>query len=69
MVFRRLEQDVPEFHKYTKDIGPKWREFIPKDYKSPDPNLTDKEGTALFKAQMLGRWTSVSRFSACFNVS
>lgn len=59
MVFRQLEQDVPEFLKYAADNGKNWRDFIPKDSKE---TLTDAEGTALFKAQIIGRWTSVRLF-------
>lgn len=58
MVFRQLEQDVPEFLKYAQDNGQKWRLFLPAD--SGPVELTDEEGTALFKAQVMARWTSVS---------
>ncbi|KAF5318263.1 hypothetical protein D9758_018706 [Tetrapyrgos nigripes] len=29
MVFRKLEQSVPEFNKWLRENGPRWREFRP----------------------------------------
>ncbi|KAG9008663.1 hypothetical protein FRB94_013070 [Tulasnella sp. JGI-2019a] len=57
MVFRKLEQSVPEFEKYKRESGKKWREFIPEEYKK-NTTLTDEEGAALFGAQIFGRWAS-----------
>lgn len=59
MVFRKLEQDVPGFNKYINEKGKGWREFLPKDYQDKGIKLTDKQGAALFAAQIVGRWTSV----------
>ncbi|KAH7908198.1 hypothetical protein BJ138DRAFT_390834 [Hygrophoropsis aurantiaca] len=57
MVFRKLEQDVPEFDQYLKENGKDWRNFA----KAPDeaqPPLSDEEGAELFGAYMVGRWKS-----------
>lgn len=59
MVFRKLQQDVPEFDRYLEDNGKRWRDFVPREHKG-NVQLTDKEGAALFGAQMFGRWKSVS---------
>ncbi|KAG8775972.1 hypothetical protein FRC12_001166 [Ceratobasidium sp. 428] len=59
MVFRKLEQDVPEFNAYVVENGKRWREFIPEEGKGGQVQLTDLEGAKLFGAQMFGRWKSV----------
>jgi hypothetical protein len=56
MVFRKLEQDVPEFRAYCKKNGPRWREFAPPGC----PKLSNDEGSELWGARMIGRWKSVS---------
>jgi Dyp-type peroxidase family len=48
LVFRQLEQFVPEFHKFLAD-----NPII-------DPALTPEQGSALLGARMIGRWMSVS---------
>ncbi|CUA72928.1 Dye-decolorizing peroxidase msp1 [Rhizoctonia solani] len=58
MVFRKLEQDVPEFNAYVVENGKRWREFIPEEGKEGQVQLTDLEGAKLFGAQMFGRWKS-----------
>lgn len=55
MVFRKLEQSVPEFAAYLKKNGPKWRQFAPPDC----PDLSDQEGAELWGAKLVGRWKSV----------
>ena len=62
MVFRKLEQDVPEFNAYLKLNGPNWRNFIPAVDQSQ--NLSNDEGGELWGARMLGRWKSV-RLKCC----
>ncbi|KAG9028337.1 hypothetical protein FRB95_006564 [Tulasnella sp. JGI-2019a] len=57
MVFRKLQQDVPEFDTYLKRNGRNWREYLPKEY-AGKVTLTDDEGAALFGARMIGRWKS-----------
>ena len=57
MVFRKLEQFVPEFDDYLERNGRRWREFAPGGEAC---NLTDKEGAELWGARMIGRWKSVS---------
>ena len=63
MVFRKLKQMVPEFRKYVKDAGPKWREWMPpeevEDMKKLNPPFADSEGAALYGARLFGRWQSV----------
>ncbi|KLO19635.1 hypothetical protein SCHPADRAFT_52072 [Schizopora paradoxa] len=54
MVFRKLEQFVPEFDAYLAKNGPRWREFAPPGC----PVLTDKEGADLWGARLIGRWKS-----------
>ena len=61
LVFLKLQQYVPEFEEFVNDAGQNWRQFIPKE--SESQTLTDEEGAALFGAQMVGRWTSVSNSS------
>jgi Dyp-type peroxidase family len=56
MVFRKLQQLVPEFQQYLADNGPRWKEFVPKVDTTKE--LTDKEGAALWGARMIGRWPS-----------
>lgn len=56
MVFRKLQQFVPEFDGYTAKNGLRWREFAPG---GAADNLTDKEGAELFGARMVGRYKSV----------
>ncbi|CCM05512.1 uncharacterized protein FIBRA_07737 [Fibroporia radiculosa] len=56
MVFRKLQQLVPEFHKYLNDNGPRWKEFVPKV--DTTKQLTDKEGAELWGARIVGRWPS-----------
>lgn len=64
MVFRKLEQLVPEFDNFLAKSGPKWREWMsPTAVKEIAPPLSDKEGAALWGARMIGRWKSVSRVS------
>ena len=55
MVFRKLEQDVPEFHAWKKQVGVRWREFAPPDC----PELSDEQGADLWGARIIGRWPSV----------
>lgn len=57
MMFRKLQQFVPEFDEYLRKHGLRWREFAP----GGDSNkLTDEEGADLFGARLVGRWKSVS---------
>ncbi|KAH7884493.1 hypothetical protein F5I97DRAFT_1811771 [Phlebopus sp. FC_14] len=56
MVFRKLQQLVPEFHEYLNVNGRRWKEFVPKvDTTKP---LTDEQGAQLWGARMIGRWPS-----------
>jgi len=57
MVFKKLEQLVPEFNQYLVKNGPRWNEFVPKVV--ADPPLSPEEGAALWGARMFGRWPSV----------
>lgn len=63
MVFRKLKQMVPEFRKYVRDAGPKWREWMPseevEDMKKLNPPFADAEGEDLYGARLVGRWKSV----------
>ncbi|CAE6439656.1 unnamed protein product [Rhizoctonia solani] len=61
MVFRKLEQSVLLFDKYTNDNGPRWKEFFPGGKEAADrlnPPLTNAEGAELFGARFVGRWKS-----------
>jgi len=60
MVFRKLEQDVPEFNAYLKENGKRWKEFTP-----PGLQLTDGEGADLWGARMVGRWPSGAPLATC----
>ena len=61
MVFRKLEQLVPEFQNYLATAGPKWRQWLPGTTVAKiQPPLSDAEGAALWGARMVGRWPSVS---------
>ena len=59
MVFRKLQQFVPEFDEYTAKNGRRWPEFAPG---GDSAQLTDQEGAELFGARMVGRWKSVRSF-------
>lgn len=59
MVFRNLQQDVPEFDAYLNKLGPTWRSRV-YEPDSVHPPLTDEEGAQLVGAQTVGRWKSVS---------
>ena len=60
LVFRKLEQLVPEFNNYLANAGPKWTQWLsPTTVEKVKPPLSDGEGAALFGARMFGRWTSV----------
>ncbi|VDC00498.1 unnamed protein product [Peniophora sp. CBMAI 1063] len=61
MVFRKLEQDVPEFHTWKKQVGVRWREFAPPKC----PTLTDDQGADLWGARMIGRWQSGAPLALC----
>ena len=65
MVFRKLEQLVPEFNAFLAKKGPSWRTWMPADdVKKIQPPLTNKEGAALWGARLIGRWMSVSFYVA-----
>jgi len=48
LVFRQLQQKVPEFNKYVED------------HALNVPGLSQEENTDLFGARLIGRWKSVS---------
>ena len=56
MVFRQLQQFVPEFDGYISEAGKRWPEFA---LGGESAGLTDDEGAELFGARMVGRWKSV----------
>ena len=56
MVFRKLQQFVPEFDAYIYEAGKRWPEFAPGGQSA---GLTDDEGAELFGARMIGRFKSV----------
>ncbi len=56
MVFRKLQQFVPEFDDYCVRNGKRWREFAPG---GGSAGLTDDEGKELWGARLIGRWKSV----------
>ncbi|CAE6494855.1 unnamed protein product, partial [Rhizoctonia solani] len=64
LVFRKLEQDVVGFERYLTSNGPRWMEFIPKEYKAT-AHLSDAEGTELFGARLIGRWKSGAPLARC----
>jgi hypothetical protein len=57
LVFRQLEQLVPEFNKYLTDNT------------IVQPGLTVQQGADLLGARMIGRWKSVRRLSGSFSSS
>ncbi|GJE84142.1 DyP-type peroxidase [Phanerochaete sordida] len=62
MVFRKLQQFVPEFDDYLNRNGKRWKEFSPN---GAADDLTDKEGTELWGARMIGRWKSGAPVQLC----
>lgn len=62
MVFRKLEQFVPEFDDYLDRNGRRWKEFAPG---GASCELTDKEGAELWGARMIGRWKSGAPVQRC----
>ncbi|KAG8942902.1 hypothetical protein FRC04_003302 [Tulasnella sp. 424] len=58
MVFRKLEQDVPEFNNWLTETGKSWRSFAPKELVDSERPLSNKEGAALLGARMFGRYKS-----------
>ncbi|QRV97759.1 Dyp-type peroxidase family [Ceratobasidium sp. AG-Ba] len=63
LVFRKLEQDVIGFERYVAKNGPRWKEFVPKDYTGRD--LNKKEAEDLFSARFFGRWKSGAPLPRC----
>ncbi|KAG8965814.1 hypothetical protein FRC05_002995 [Tulasnella sp. 425] len=58
MVFRKLEQDVPEFDNWLAETGKWWSSFAPKEFVNSGSRLSDEEGAALLGARMFGRYKS-----------